>query len=122
MRKPEEVGLAGTLNSLLIRLLAGYFIAYLSFLPFIHNLRQKRKRFGSKSVLPEKRLWWCELADQHFSSTLLSTISSTFRHLVRADWFDDFRLDVLWTREGYPVHSANDWDGPGWHRKVRCYA
>lgn len=41
-----------------IPLLVGYFLAYLSFLPSIHLFRQRRRRFGSKSVEPEMRLWW----------------------------------------------------------------
>ncbi|ORX40311.1 MFS multidrug transporter [Kockovaella imperatae] len=41
-----------------IPLLVGYFLSYLSFLPSIHYFRQKRRRYGSKAVSPEKRLWW----------------------------------------------------------------
>lgn len=41
-----------------IPLLVGYFLAYLSFLPSIHLFRQRRRKFGSKSVQPEARLWW----------------------------------------------------------------
>lgn len=39
-------------------LLVGYFLAYLSFLPSIHMFRKRRRKFGSESVTPEKRLWW----------------------------------------------------------------
>ncbi|KAI0016089.1 polyamine transporter 4 [Xylariomycetidae sp. FL0641] len=40
------------------RLLVGYIIAYLSFLPSIHWFRQRRRKHGSDSVSPEARLWW----------------------------------------------------------------
>lgn len=40
------------------RLLIGYFLAYLSFLPSIHMFRQRRRKHGSESVSPEARLWW----------------------------------------------------------------
>ncbi|KAL9616641.1 MAG: hypothetical protein Q9160_008497 [Pyrenula sp. 1 TL-2023] len=39
-------------------LLVGYFLAYLSFLPSIHMFRQRRRKYGSKSVEPEARLRW----------------------------------------------------------------
>ena len=40
------------------RLLIGYFLAYLSYLPSIHYFRNKRRTQGSDSVSPEARLWW----------------------------------------------------------------
>ena len=40
------------------RLLVGYIIAYLSFLPSIHKFRKRRREHGSDSVSPEARLWW----------------------------------------------------------------
>jgi hypothetical protein len=42
----------------LARLIIGYFLAYLSFLPSIHMFRQRRRKNGSDSVPPEARLWW----------------------------------------------------------------
>jgi MFS family permease len=43
---------------LFYRLIIGYFLAYLSFLPSIHMFRQRRRKHGSESVSPEARLWW----------------------------------------------------------------
>src|SRR3954451_2756825 len=45
-------------KSLFYRLIIGYFLAYLSFLPSIHMFRQRRRKHGSESVSPEARLWW----------------------------------------------------------------
>jgi hypothetical protein len=45
-------------NEMHFRLLIGYFLSYLSFLPSIHYFRVKRRKYGSDAVSPEKRLWW----------------------------------------------------------------
>ncbi|KAJ5641722.1 hypothetical protein N7490_005722 [Penicillium lividum] len=50
-----------------IPLLIGYFLAYLSFLPSIHMFRQRRRKLGSESVSPEKRLWWLLYGQWGFS-------------------------------------------------------
>jgi len=47
-----EIGLA------FLPLIVGYFLAYFSFLPFIHRHRQIRKAKGSDAITPEARLYW----------------------------------------------------------------
>jgi hypothetical protein len=39
------------------RILIGYVLSYLSYLPWIHRFRQRRRR-DPDSVSPEARLWW----------------------------------------------------------------
>ena len=60
------------------RLLVGYFLAYLSFLPSIHMFRQRRRKHGSESVPPESRLWWL-LYGKLFSSRLRPDVCVCYR-------------------------------------------
>ena len=41
----------------LIRLLVGYLLAYLSYLPSIHHFRNIRRKHPGR-LTPEARLWW----------------------------------------------------------------
>lgn len=65
------------------RLLIGYFLAYLSFLPSIHMFRQKRRKNGSESVPPEARLWWLLYGKPGVSTT--GIIDPRF--ITRYSWY-----------------------------------
>lgn len=102
------------------RLLVGYFLAYLSFLPSIHMFRQRRRKYGSDSVSPEARLWWLLYGKLAlFVLSCAINMRNKNSHSYDSDSMSTYRsvwicMDKSWSTKGsldcpYAFHDGN------WH-------
>ena len=70
--------------------------------------RQRRRKYGSKSVEPEARLWWLRYGELHPFRSYTTSINVPHSHHARTHRLDRLRMDKSRSTTRGPLDSTDD--------------